>query len=154
MRGLPALRKSLGERQQELKVTSDNDERDDLQTSMDHLGMEIGEIKKEYGDTTSRKFTDKELTTFMITALTDSLQEAGLPPATRSRVKQLLAMANHPMSGSNLFGLKQGQYNSVEEYDSSERALPDSLRDGWLKQAFMRKLVAASAEYERDPQRL
>jgi hypothetical protein len=153
MRGLPALRKSLGERQQELKVTSDNDERDDLQTSMDHLGMEIGEIKKEYGDTTSRKFTDKELTTFMITALTDSLQEAGLPPATRSRVKQLLAMANHPMSGSNLFGLKQGQYNSVEEYDSSERALPDSLRDGWLKQAFMRKLVAASAEYERDPQR-
>jgi hypothetical protein len=89
----------------------------------------------------------------MITELTDSLQEAGLPPATRSRVKQLLAMANHPMSGSDLFGLKQGQYNSVEEYDSTERVLPDSLRDGWLKQAVMRKLVAASVEYERDPQR-
>jgi hypothetical protein len=153
MRGLPALQKSLGERQQELRVTSDNDERDDLQTSIDHLRMEIGEIKKEYGDTTTRKFTDQELTAFMITELTDSLQEAGLPPATRSRVKQLLTMANHPMSGSNLFGLKQGQYNTVEEYDSSERTLPDSLRDGWLKQAFMRKLVGASAEYERDPQR-
>jgi Protein of unknown function (DUF3667) len=153
MRGLPALQKSLGERQQELGVTSDNDERDDLQTSIDHLRMEIGEIKKEYGDTTTRKFTNQELTAFMITELTDSLQEAGLPPATRSRVKQLLTMANHPMSGSNLFGLKQGQYNTVEEYDSSERTLPDSLRDGWLKQAFMRKLVGASAEYERDPQR-
>lgn len=153
MRGLPALKKSLAEHQQELKVTSDNDERDDLQTSIDHLGMEIGEIKKEYGDTTSRKFSDKELTTLMITALTDSLQEAGLPPATRSRVKQLLVMTNHPMSGSDLFGLKQGRYNSVEEYDSTERILPDSLRDGWFKQAFMRKLVGASAEYERDPQR-
>jgi hypothetical protein len=153
VRALPALRKSLAERQQELKVTSDGDERDDLQNSIDHLGMEIGEIKKEYGDTTTRKFTDKELTTLMITALTDSLQQAGLPPATKSRVKQLLGLANHPMSGSNLFGLNQGRYNTVEEYDSSERALPDSLRDGWLKRVMMRKLVAASEDYEQDPQR-
>jgi hypothetical protein len=89
----------------------------------------------------------------MITALTDSLQQAGLPPATKSRVKQLLGLANHPMSGSNLFGLNQGRYNTVEEYDSSERALPDSLRDGWLKRVMMRKLVAASEDYEQDPQR-
>jgi hypothetical protein len=153
VRALPALKKSLTERQQEMKVTSDGDERDDLQNGIDHLGMEIGEIKKEYGDTTTRKFTDKELTTLMITALTDSLQRAGLPPATKSRVKQLLGMANHPMSGSNLFGLNQGRYNTVEEYDSSERALPDSLRDGWLKRALMRRLVAASEDFEQDPQR-
>jgi Protein of unknown function (DUF3667) len=153
VRGLPALKKTLGERQQELKVTSDDDERDDLQTSIDRLGMEIGEIKKEYGDTTTRQFTDKELTALMIADLTDSLQEAGLPPVTRSRVKQLLLLANHPKSASDLFGLRQGRYNSVEEYDSTERALPDSLRDGWLKQALMRKLVSASEEYERDPQR-
>jgi hypothetical protein len=153
VRALPQLRQSLADRQREMKVTSDGDERDDLQNSINHLGMEIGEIKKEYGDTTTRKFTDKELTTFMISALTDSLQQAGLPPATKSRVKQLLVAANHPMSGSNLFGLKQGQYNTVEEYDSSELALPDSLRDGWLKRVMMRKLVAASEDYEQDPQR-
>jgi hypothetical protein len=153
VRALPALKKSLTERQQEMKVTSDGDERDDLQNGIDRLGMEIREIKKEYGDTTTRKFTDKELTTLMITALTDSLQRAGLPPATKSRVKQLLGMANHPMSGSNLFGLNQGRYNTVEEYDSSERALPDSLRDGWLKRALMRRLVAASEDFEQDPQR-
>lgn len=153
MRGLPELKRSLGERQQELKVTSDPDERDDVQNGVDHLGMEIGEIKKEYGDTTGRKFTDKELTDLMIMALTDSLREAGLAPAAQSRVKQLLALANHPMTGSDFFGLRQGRYNTVEEYDSSERALPDSLRDGWLEAALTRKLVAAGEEYERDPQR-
>jgi hypothetical protein len=153
VRGLPQLQKSLAERNQELKVTQDEDNRDDVQTGIDHLGMEIGEIKKEYGDTTTRKFTDKELTSFMITALSDSLQEAGLPPATKSRVKQLLLLANHPMSGSNLFGFKQGRYNTVGEYDSTELALPDSLRDGWLKRTFTRKLVAVAEGYEEDPQR-
>ena len=153
MRGLPQLEKTLGERQQELKVTDDPDERDDLQAGVDHLGMEISEIKKEYGDTTGRKFTDKELTDLMITSLTDSLRQAGLTPAAQSRVRQLLMLANHPMLGSDLFGLKQGRYNTVEEYDSTERALPDSLQDGWLKRALMRKLIGASEEYERDPQR-
>jgi hypothetical protein len=153
MRGLPLLEKTLGQRQQELKVTRDADERDDLQSGIDRLGMEIKEIKKEYGDTTGRKFTDKELTTLMITALTDSLQEAGLPPATKSRLKQVMNLASHPMSGSNLFGLNQGHFNTVEEYDSLERTLPDSLKDGWLKRSLMRKIVAASEEFERDPQR-
>ncbi|HET6256711.1 MAG TPA: DUF3667 domain-containing protein [Puia sp.] len=153
MRGLPELEKRLSERQKELKVTGDADDRDDIQSGVDQLGMEIREIKKEFGDSTTRKFTDKELTGLMITALTDSLQEEGVPPATKSRVKQLLVLANHPMSGSNLFGMNQGQYNTVEEYDSTERALPDSLRDGWLKRTLMRKLIAAGEEYQRDPQR-
>ena len=152
-RALPQLEKTLGERQQELKVTGDADERDDLHNSVDHLEMEIREIKKEYGDTTRRKFTDKELTGLMITALSDSLREAGLTPAAQSRVKQLLVLASHPMSGSNLFGLNQGRFNTVGEYDSAEKALPDSLRDGWLKRTLMRKLIAAGEEYERDPQR-
>jgi hypothetical protein len=153
MRGLPQLEKTLGERQQELKVTRDADERDDLQSGIDRLGMEVREIKKEYGDTTRRKFTDMELTGLMMTALTDSLQETNLPPATKSRLKQLLNAAAHPMSGSNLFGLNQGRFNTVEEYDSLERTLPDSLKDGWLKRTLTRKVVAASEEYERDPQR-
>jgi hypothetical protein len=153
MRGLPELQKTLGQRQQELKVTHDSDDRDDLQTGIDRLAVEIKEIKKEYGDTTRRKFTDKDLTALMITSLTDSTQEAGVSPATRSRLKHLMALASHPMSGSNLFGLNQGRFNTVEEYDSLERSLPDSLKDGWLKRTLMRKIVAAGAQYEQDPQR-
>lgn len=153
MRGLKELAKSLGNDQAELKVTNDPDDREELQNSIDHLGIEIGEIKKEYGDTTRRRFTDKELTDFTITALDDSLRQAGLTPAARSRVRQLMVLANHPMTGSNLFGLNQGRFNTVQEYDSTERALPDSLRDGWLKRALMRKLITVGEEYERDPQR-
>jgi hypothetical protein len=153
MRGLPQLEKTLGERQQELKVTRDGDERDDLQSGIDRLGMEVREIKKEYGDTTRRKFTDMELTGLVTTAVADSLQGTNLPPATKSRLKQLLNAAAHPMSGSNLFGLNQGRFNTVEEYDSLERTLPDSLKDGWLKRTLTLKLVAAGEEYERDPQR-
>lgn len=152
-RGLAQLEQSLTERKQELKVTNDPDDRDEVQSGIDRVAIEVREIKKEYGDTTTRKFTDNELTSLLITSLADSLQAAGLPPATKSRVKQMLAVANHPMSGSNFFGLDQGRYNTVGEYDSSERALPDSLRDGWLKRTLMRKLVAAGEEYHADPQR-
>ncbi len=94
-----------------------------------------------------------ELTGLMTTAVSDSLQGTNLPPATKSRLKQLLNAAAHPMSGSNLFGLNQGRFNTVEEYDSLERTLPDSLKDGWLKRTLTLKLVAAGEEYERDPQR-
>lgn len=153
LRSLMDLKKKLGEDQRKLSLTSDADEREDLQNGVDHLRMEVGEIKKTYGDTTTRKFTDKEVTSLLIEGITDSLEQAGLPIASRSRLKRALNYATHPNMGSNFFGLDQGRYNTVAEYDSSERALPDSLRDGWLKHLLTVRLVQVQEEFHRDPAR-
>jgi len=153
VRGLTELLKKKAADEKELPRTVDEDDKDELRDGISKLGMEMAIIKETYGDTTTRKFTDQELTAFYIAALTDSAQETGLPPEAKKRIQAAMRVAQNPVSGSNLFGLNQGRFKTVEEYDSSQRVLPDSLQDGWFKKRLMRKLVYAQAEYVRDKQR-
>jgi hypothetical protein len=153
VRGLPELLKKDTADMKELARTTDEDDKEDLRNAISKLSMEMDVIKKTYGDTTTRKFTDQQLTTFYVTALTDSAQEAGMPPEAKKRVLQALKIADNPVSGSDFFGMKQGQYKTAAEYDSSQQALPDSLRDGWFKRRLMEKLVVAQEEYIRDKER-
>jgi len=53
-------------------------------------------------------------------------------------------------NGPSFFGVNSGHYTSTAAYDSAQRALPDSLRDGWLKRALMNKIIAANIAYNRD----
>jgi hypothetical protein len=41
-------------------------------------------------------------------------------------------------------------YSTVEQYDSTEKALPDSLRDGWLKHFIMRRGIVIKQEWYED----
>ena len=50
-------------------------------------------------------------------------------------------------------GLNSGDYKTVADYDSTERKLPDSLRDGWLKHKAMERLIVTNEEYHEDKQR-
>ena len=153
VRGLTELLKKDTTDEKELARTVDEDDKDELRDAISKLSMEMAVIKKTYGDTTTRKFTDQELTSFYVTALTDSAQEDGLPPEAKKRIQAAMRVAQNPVSGSNLFGLNQGRFKTVQEYDSSQQVLPDSLRDGWFKMRLMRKLIYAQEEYIRDKQR-
>ena len=65
----------------------------------------------------------------------------------------MLKKINNPTSGSDFFGLHQGDYRSVEEYDSTERALAPDLRDGWLKRTLMHRMILLDEAYREDPRR-
>jgi hypothetical protein len=152
-RGVPELIKKMANDESSLRTTTDEDDKEDYRNGISKLTMEIAMIKKYYGDSTTAKFTDKQLGALYARALTDSLQKGGLPAATSKKLTEALRAAENPASGSNLFGLNQGRFKTVAVYDSTERALPDSLRDGWLKNTMMKKLIAVDEAYVRDKQR-
>jgi hypothetical protein len=43
------------------------------------------------------------------------------------------------------------QYPTVAAYDSAQRQLPDSLRDGWWKRQMQREIITVDQEYHKDP---
>jgi hypothetical protein len=51
---------------------------------------------------------------------------------------------------STLFGEIAGDYPTEEAYDSAQKALPDSLRDGWLERTVRHKCIAANIEFNKD----
>jgi hypothetical protein len=53
-------------------------------------------------------------------------------------------------TGFEAFGMHLGQYKSAGQYDSAQRALPDSLRSGWFTRIVARRLIATQAEYHHD----
>lgn len=137
----------------EIAEEKDDEDRQDLQESLKHVNMEMSMIRQIYGDSTKKTFSKTELGELLMTAYNDSLGKNGVSVEDRNRIAKVLKTINNPTSGSNFFGLHQGDYRDVEEYDSTERALPDSLRDGWLKRASMHKLITLDEEYREDPRR-
>jgi hypothetical protein len=152
-KSLTELLKKKARYEKDLAATTDADEREALQGSIKNLTVETGMIKKRYGDTTTLKFTDNELTGFKLEAINDSLQLADIPAATKDRLSKALHVAEHPEGSTNFFDMGEGHYKSVETYDSAERALPDDLKDGWLMKLLMRKKIQAQEEYDRDKER-
>jgi hypothetical protein len=152
-KGLPELTNKNDSLLKKLQRTRDDDDREELQSRIDNLSIEIGQIKKLYGDTTRLKFGSQELSSLLVQGITDTLREAGISLPTKKNLSETLRKKKNPTAGSDMFGLNQGRYGSVGEYDSAERALPDSLRDGWFKNKLMRKLIDADEKYTQDGQR-
>jgi hypothetical protein len=150
VRGLPELLKKKTTDEKELAKATDADDKGELENAIGKLSAEMAVIKETYGDTTTRKFTDQELAAFYVAALSDSAQESGMPPEAKKKLLEAMKVAENPVSGSDFFGTK---LKTVAEYDSSQAALPDSLRDGWFKNRAMRKLSYAQEEYLRDKDR-
>lgn len=148
-KGLPALLADRAKLQNSLIKETDEDDREDTRDALKRLDQEIAIIKNDFGDTTTRLFSKGERAQFLVQAYTDSLQQTGLPPDVRKRIQNAVK-SRRESQGTNFFGLSTGQYQSIEQYDSTEKALPDSLRDGWLKAIMMRKGIAVNQEYHRD----
>ena len=125
---LAELRKDSAKYARQL-VHADSDDSSEIRGSLTALNMELEAIERKYGDTTTRKFTDKDL--------------GRLLAGKYVNLDSLKSSQGHSMFGEH--------YRSQEAYDSAQNKLPDSLRDGWLSRAVAHKLIAANAEYNRNP---
>lgn len=136
--------------QKELRKEDDEDDREETRFKLKNLGMEVAAIKEKYGDSTKLAFNDDQLNALLAQAYADSLLRPDLSAADTKRLQSTLKEVNEPIE-VNFFS-RHRRYRDVEEYDSSERALPDSLRDGWLEKMFMRRSILMSQEYKEEPQ--
>jgi hypothetical protein len=127
----------------------DEDDKEEARIKIKNDAIEVGAIKKIYGDSTRLDFTNDQLNALLAQAYADSLLQANLSPADVQRLRNTLREVNEP-NEVNIFSW-HGRYKSVEEYDSSERALPDSLRDSWLKKMVMRRVILLDEEYKEEP---
>jgi hypothetical protein len=132
---------------------ADEDDRKDLQREIGKVSTEINAIRKHYSDTATRKFNEAQLSALVIESVTDSLKDPDLTPAVRANLTALLGTNDDEKNGTSLWGLNTGDYKTVGDYDSAERKLPDSLRDGWLKHKVMEKLIISTEEYREDKRR-
>lgn len=147
---IAALRTDLAHRQKQLASADDEDDRDDYRMKIKNDAIEIAAIKKEYGDSAKQRFTSEELTGMLLRAYGDSLTAAeGLRDADSIRIKTAIREITHPTEMTYFFGW-HGDYNNVEEYDSAQKALPDSLKDGWFKRLVMRRSVHIGQEWHDD----
>jgi hypothetical protein len=151
-RSLAQLEKTLKGDQQEL-VHASEDDRADLNSSIDKLSREINVIRKRYSDTATRKFNQAQLAGLVIESVTDSLKDPDLTPAVRANLATALGTNDDDKDRTYFMGLNSGDYKTVADYDSTERKLPDSLRDGWLKHKAMERLIVTNEEYHEDKQR-
>ena len=148
--GIAGLQAQQTRRQQALASEGDEDAREDLRMRINNDAIEIAAIKKAYGDSSTRIFTEDERTAMLIKAYGDSVAVAsGLRSSDTSRYKGRLKQLTNPIGPVNMFGW-HGDYSSVEDYDSVQRALPESQRDGWFKRLCIRQAVHLGQAYHED----
>ncbi len=150
---------------QELAGDRDHGDSVGTQKYIVRLDMKLEAIKKYYGDTTRRAFTAQEIGVLLVREINDSLPETKdllsiLPPKEQQKIykniRQSAREYRDSPGGANeggqstLFGEIAGNYRTVEAYDSAQKALPDSLRDGWLQRAVVHKCIAANIEFNKD----
>lgn len=135
--------------QRDLQKEDDADEREKLRSRIRNTGIEIASIKRLYGDSTRMTFSEDQLNSLLTQAYADSLLRPDLSAADSARLHDIQEAIEAPTE-INFFGW-HGHYKSVGEYDSSERALPDSLRDNWLRRMMTRRLILMNEEYREDP---
>ena len=160
------LRSAQAELQKELAGDEDRSDSASTKREMVQLGIQLAAIKKYYGDSTRRTFTDADLTNLVVRGIKDSLPEArqllaGLPAKDQQKVVRVIRRysAIRPDSTGDekgegdldFFGLNSEHFRTLEAYDSSQKAMPDSLRDGWLERRLMHKVITANIEFRRNP---
>ena len=151
-----ALRQDSARLAKNLKTEDDADDREDLKEKIEYRAIEIAAIKKTYGDTVKRIFNKDELAGFVSQAYADSIASGNYNLAKQRKFKRAMRLYGKEVSDNvNVYendeifgwGIK---YRTVAEYDSAEKALPDSLRDGWLKRTIIRRSMVIMKEYRED----
>ena len=167
-KGVAELEKLKLKYEKDMKTEDDAEDRKELAENARKLGLEIAIIKSTYGDTTGRRFTKGERKLLLAQALTDSSGKVGDTTAgyryhgisshLRDSIKTVAGDINREKMAdttgqTTIFGILVSQYHSVEYYDSLQRALPDSLRDGWFTRVMTRRFIEINLEYHRDKRR-
>ncbi len=155
---LGALQQDEARLQKNLKTEEDEEDREDLKEKIEYRAIEIATIKKTYGDTTKRIFTKDELSSFVTQAYTDSISAGNYDLAKQKKFKRAMRLYGKEVSENTNVNLYENdeifgwgiKYKTVAEYDSAERTLPDSLRDGWLKHTIITRSMVIMKEYRED----
>jgi hypothetical protein len=150
---LSALNAELPRLQKDLANEKDEDDQDDIRDSIRYNNIAIAAIKKGFGDTTTKLFSKTQIDSLLVVAYTDSLAEGYMSAKTRKNFTRAISHLRPHVTtgGGRSYAFTPGDYKTVEAYDSSERALPDSLRDGWLKRWFTRRNIVINEEYQAEP---
>jgi uncharacterized protein DUF3667 len=149
LRGIPQLLADQDKQRKKLAKELDEGDREEQCIAIQNDSIQIVSIRKIYGDSTRQTFSDEELKGMLLRAYNDSLAKAGVSDATRKRIAGILD-DNDGSNNTVNFGFGQTNAKTVEGYDSSERALPDSLRDGWFKRTMMRRSILINQEWHED----
>ncbi|MBN9381280.1 MAG: DUF3667 domain-containing protein [Chitinophagaceae bacterium] len=130
---------------------ADRGDKEDIEQGIRRVNVKIAAIKHVYGDSTDRKLDDEEMGDAILQNLSDSLQRSDLTRAVRERISSKISSLKEDEDvGPSFFGLNQGHYKTVVEYDSAEAKLPEDMRDGWLKRMTTRKVIYLQMEYHED----
>jgi hypothetical protein len=130
---------------------ADRDDKEDIERSLHRVDVKMAAIRHVYGDSTDRKLDDDEMTEAIMQNLSDSLLLPNLSPSARERISKKVKSGKEDDDLSpSFFGLNQGNYKTVEAYDSAEAKLPEDMRDGWLKRMATRKAIHLQMEYHED----
>jgi Protein of unknown function (DUF3667) len=153
---LGALRQDSVRLVRNLKVEDDADDKEDLKEKIEFRTIQIAAIKKTYGDTVKRVFSKDELNSFVAQAYTDSISSGNYNIAQDRKFKRV--MRSYGKEATDNLQVTENdevlgwaiKYRTVAEYDSAEKALPDSLRDGWLKHTIITRSMVIMKEYRED----
>ena len=148
-KGLAALMADKAKLEKNLATETDDDDKEDLRNSINRVNTVIGVIKKDYGDTTTMTFSSADRALLLVQGYNDSLRLTNLPVEVRSKLEKKIRSPREK-DGIDFFGFNTGQFKTVQQYDSSEKALPDSLRDGWFKRIMTRRGILVAEEYHQD----
>lgn len=155
-RGLNDLKKDTARLQMGLAAAEDEDDKNDIREKLEYRTTEIAAINKAYGDTTKRVLTNRGLDSILFAAYADSLAAGNADIARSKKFKRAMRNFSRQVisdvddkSNLNVLGYDI-DYNSIEQYDSTEHALPDSLRDGWLKHFIVRRSIVINQEWKED----
>ncbi len=153
---LGALQQDKARLEKDLPTEEDAEDREDLKEKIEYRAIEIAAIKKTYGDTVKRVFNKDELAGFVTRAYTDSLSDGNFNLAKQKKFKRAMRLYGKEVSDNvqvtdndEIFGWGI-KYGTVAAYDSAEKALPDSLRDGWLKRTIITRSMVIMKEYRED----
>jgi Protein of unknown function (DUF3667) len=155
---LGALQQDKARLEKNLRTEDDADDKEDLQEKIEYGAIEIATIKKTYGDTVKRMFNKNELAGFVTQAYTDSIASGNYNLAKQNKFKRAMRLYGKEVSDNVNMNVYENdeifgwgiKYKTVAEYDSAEKALPDSLRDGWLKRTTIRRAMVITREYRED----
>jgi len=153
--GLADLKADTAQLYRDLASADDEDDKEDYRQKLEYRGIEIAGIKKTYGDTTKQTFKKNELDGLVAKAYADSLAVGNLNLAKSKKFKRAMRSFSKQATETDdnthwdIFGYDIS-YHTVEQYDSAEHALPDSLRDGWLKHFIIRRSITIEQEYKED----
>jgi len=148
---LSDLRRDTSRLDRRIAEADDEDDRQDYKEQLAFRKVQIATITKAEGDSSKHGFTRRELDSIVFVVYTrDSVATDNGRFAKSSRYRRAVTRfsSNATEDGGNFNVLgKPVRYKTVEEYDSTEHALPDSLRDGWFTHFMTKRGIVIRQEW-------